>query len=150
MYLMMPLTFTLLTKNPRLRPYCEPLGLFITVASLIMSSYATKVWQLIASQGVLCAIGSGLLFSPTTLYLDEWFIARKGMAYGVMWAGKAGQLELPSHSSCPHSSTISDREPLFKHGLSRWSFLQHLCYSFSSLESRCQILILKGHFLGHF
>jgi MFS family permease len=37
---------------------------------------------------VLCAIGSGLLFSPTTLYLDEWFSARKGMAYGIMWAGK--------------------------------------------------------------
>ena len=62
MYLMMPLTFTLLTKYPRLRPYTGPFGLFITVASLIMSSYATKVWQLIASQGVLCAIVSGGLF----------------------------------------------------------------------------------------
>jgi len=61
----------------------------MAVSSLIMSSFATKVWQLIASQGVLCAIGSGLLFSPTTLYLDEWFIARKGMAYGTIWAGKS-------------------------------------------------------------
>jgi MFS family permease len=40
-------------------------------------------------QGVLCAIGSGLLFSPTTLYLDEWFIARKGLAYGTIWVGKS-------------------------------------------------------------
>lgn len=60
------------------------------------------------------------------------------------------QLELPFHSSCPHSSTTSDREPLSKYGLSRWSSLQHLCYSFSNLESRCRALILKGHFLGHF
>jgi MFS family permease len=89
MYLMMPLTFTLLASYPRLRRYCGPVGLLITVGSLILSSYATEVWQLIASQGVLCAIGSGLLFSPTTLYLDEWFVTRKGMAYGVMWAGKA-------------------------------------------------------------
>ncbi|KAN0093789.1 MFS general substrate transporter [Hyaloscypha variabilis] len=89
MYLMMPLTFTLLTKYPRLRPYTGPVGLCITIASLVMSSYATQVWQLIASQGVLCAIGSGLLFSPTTLYLDEWWVARKGLAYGTMWAGKA-------------------------------------------------------------
>ncbi|KAI9735761.1 MAG: hypothetical protein M1818_006370 [Claussenomyces sp. TS43310] len=89
MYLMMPLTFTLLTRYPRLRPYCGPVGLVIAVGSLILSSFATKVWQLIASQGVLCAIGSGLLFSPTTLYLDEWFIAKKGMAYGTMWAGKS-------------------------------------------------------------
>ena len=58
MYLMMPLTFTLLTKYPRLRPYTGPVGLFIAVASLIISSYATQVWQLIASQGVLCAIVS--------------------------------------------------------------------------------------------
>jgi MFS family permease len=64
-------------------------GLVITVGSLVLSSYAKEVWQLIASQGVLCAIGSGLLFSPTTLYLDEWFIARKGMAYGTIWAGKS-------------------------------------------------------------
>lgn len=89
LYLMMPLSFTLLTRYPRLRPYCGPLGLTITVASLILSSYATQVWQLIASQGVMCAIGSGLLYSPTTLYLDEWFIARKGMAYGTIGAGKS-------------------------------------------------------------
>lgn len=89
MYLMMPLTFTLLTRYPHLRPYCGPAGLLITVASLVLSSYAKEVWQLIASQGILCAIGSGLLFSPTTLYLDEWFISRKGMAYGTIWAGKA-------------------------------------------------------------
>lgn len=85
----MPLTFTLLTRYPKLRPYTGPLGLFITVSSLIMSSFATKTWQLIASQGVLCALGSGLLFSPTTLYLDEWFITRKGVAYGTLWAGKS-------------------------------------------------------------
>ncbi|PQE31439.1 hypothetical protein CJF32_00008061 [Rutstroemia sp. NJR-2017a WRK4] len=88
-YLSMPIMFTALTRYPRLRPYCGPVGLFITVASLILSSFATEVWQLIASQGVLCAIGSGLLYAPTTLYLDEWFIARKGIAYGTIGAGKS-------------------------------------------------------------
>lgn len=89
MYLMMPVTFTFLTRYPHLRPYTGPLGLFLVTISLILSSFATQLWQLIASQGVICAIGSGLLFSPTTLYLDEWFIARKGMAYGTIWAGKS-------------------------------------------------------------
>jgi MFS family permease len=88
MYLMMPLTSTLLTRYPRMRPYCGPIGLAITIGSLVLSSFATKVWQLVASQGVLCAIGSGLLFCPTTLYLDEWFVAKKGIAYGTMWTGK--------------------------------------------------------------
>jgi MFS family permease len=96
MYLMMPVIFTLLTRYPKLRPYCGPVGLFITIGALILSSFATEIWQLIATQGVLCAIGSSLLFSPTSLYLDEWFIERKGMAYGTIWAGKsAGGVAFP-------------------------------------------------------
>ena len=89
MYLMMPITFTVLTRYPGLRPYCGSTGLLIATASLIMSSFATHIWQLLVCQGILGAIGSGLLFAPTTLYLDEWFIARKGIAYGTLWAGKA-------------------------------------------------------------
>ncbi|PYH45144.1 putative MFS monocarboxylate transporter [Aspergillus saccharolyticus JOP 1030-1] len=54
-----------------------------------MSSFAQTVWQLIATQGVLCGLGNGLVFSPTTLLLDQWFIRRKGLAYGIMWAGKS-------------------------------------------------------------
>jgi hypothetical protein len=89
MYLMMPPAFTLLTRYPGVRPYCGPIGLLIAVSYLIMSSFATKIWQLAASQGILSALGSGHLFCPTTLCLDEWFIARKGMAYGTLWAGKS-------------------------------------------------------------
>ena len=89
MYLMMPISFTVLTRYPGLRPYCGSTGLVIVAASLIMSSFATRIWQLLVCQGILCAIGSGLLFAPATLYLDEWFISRKGIAYGTLWAGKA-------------------------------------------------------------
>jgi len=56
---------------------------------LLMSSFATTVKQLIATQGVICALGSGLLYAPTTLYLDDWFVRRKGLAYGIMSAGKS-------------------------------------------------------------
>lgn len=89
MYLMMPLTSGLLIKYPHMRRLCGPFGLVITLASLVSSAYATSVAALIATQGVLYALGCGLLFSPTSLYLDEWFIERKGLAYGVMWAAKS-------------------------------------------------------------
>ncbi|KAH6633461.1 major facilitator superfamily domain-containing protein [Boeremia exigua] len=89
MYLISPFTFTILTRWPRLRRWFGPLGLFFTCVGFLLSSFATKVWQLIAIQGVVCALGCGLLFTPTTLYLDEWFVKRKGLAYGVMWAGKS-------------------------------------------------------------
>ncbi|KAF4628960.1 hypothetical protein G7Y89_g9186 [Cudoniella acicularis] len=59
----------------------------IVVAALIGSSFSTQVWQLILTQGVLYAIGGSLLYAPTMFYLDEWFIKRKGLAFGIMWAG---------------------------------------------------------------
>lgn len=89
LYLSSPFTFGILTRWPRLRRWFGPVGLALTAIGFLVSSFATKVWQLIATQGVICAIGSGLLFTPTTLYLDEWFVKRKGLAYGVMWAGKS-------------------------------------------------------------
>lgn len=89
LYLLSPVTFTLLTRYPRLQYYCAPAGLVITVIGSLLSSFSTQVWHLIATQGVICAIGNGLLFSPSSLYLDQWFLRRKGLALGTMWAAKS-------------------------------------------------------------
>ena len=89
LYLSAPFTFALLTRYPRLRRYCGPIGLVLGIIGTILASFATEVWQLVATQGVVCAIGNGLLYSPTTLYLDEWFVKRKGLAYGLMLASKS-------------------------------------------------------------
>ncbi|KAF1363075.1 MFS general substrate transporter [Lizonia empirigonia] len=69
MYLILPFTFTILTRWPRLRRWFGPLGLVLTAVGFLMSSFATTVWQLIATQGVICALGC--------------------LAYGIMWAGKS-------------------------------------------------------------
>ncbi|XEV02000.1 hypothetical protein FSHL1_007287 [Fusarium sambucinum] len=89
MYLMMPLAFITLNRFPILRKWCGPLGLVITIISLTSSAFTSNVAGLIATQGVLYAIGCSLLFSPISLYMDEWFVERKGFAYGVMWSGKS-------------------------------------------------------------
>ncbi|GKU20804.1 unnamed protein product [Fusarium langsethiae] len=89
MYLMMPFAFMILTKYPRLRQYCGPLGILVTTASLTASAFVDTVAGLIATQGALYSIGCGLLFSPISHYMNEWFVERKGMALGVMWAGKS-------------------------------------------------------------
>ncbi|CAG8179790.1 unnamed protein product [Penicillium salamii] len=89
LYLLSPVIFTLLTRYPRLQYYCAPLGLVITVLGSLLSSFSVQVWHLIATQGVMCAIGNGLLFSPSSLYLDQWFLRRKGLAIGIMWAAKS-------------------------------------------------------------
>ncbi|PYH78120.1 MFS monocarboxylate transporter [Aspergillus uvarum CBS 121591] len=89
LYLLSPISFTLLTRYPHLQKYCAPVGLVLSVGGSLLSSFAHTVWQLTATQGVLCGLGNGLVFSPTTLLLDQWFIRRKGLAYGIMWAGKS-------------------------------------------------------------
>lgn len=94
MYLAVPFVMSALTRFPRLRPWCGPLGLLISVASIAGSSApgaseSSSAAALIATQGVLYALGCALLFGAASLCLDDWFVERKGFAYGVMWAAKS-------------------------------------------------------------
>ncbi|KAF2262877.1 MFS general substrate transporter [Lojkania enalia] len=52
-----------------------------------LPSLAHNVTHLIVTQGVFYAIGGGLVYSPVIQFMDEWFVRRKGLAFGVMWAG---------------------------------------------------------------
>ncbi|KAL7953453.1 hypothetical protein V8C34DRAFT_296921 [Trichoderma compactum] len=88
MYLMIPVIFMILNKYPHLWRWCGPVGLLITMASLSASAFVSSIVGLIATQGALYSIGCGLLFSPISLHMDEWFIQRKRLAYGIMWSGK--------------------------------------------------------------
>ena len=87
MYLGSPVSFALLQRFPLHRRFCAVAGLVIMTISLVASSFANNVLHLILTQGVLYAIGGSMLYTPTLIFLDEWFIARKGFAFGVMWAG---------------------------------------------------------------
>lgn len=96
MYLSAPLVSALLAAFPHFTRNCSFIGLAIIIVALVASSFATRVWQLILTQGVMYAIGGGLLYFPTVIYLDEWFVRRKGFAYGFMWAGTgASGLAIP-------------------------------------------------------
>ncbi|KAF4635406.1 hypothetical protein G7Y89_g2692 [Cudoniella acicularis] len=59
----------------------------IMAASLIGASFANEVKYLILTQGALYAIGGSIVYLPALIFLDEWFVRRKGLAYGIMWAG---------------------------------------------------------------
>lgn len=87
MYLGSPFSFALLQRFPSHRRFCAVAGLVIMTISLVSSSFATRVWHLILTQGILYAIGGSMLYTPAIIFLDEWFIARKGLAFGLMWAG---------------------------------------------------------------
>lgn len=87
MYMVSVPLFAIYQRWPRFCRQSPFYGLVIVVIALILSSYATRVWHLVLTQGILYAVGSGLLYYPVYIYIDQWFVRRKGFAYGVMWAG---------------------------------------------------------------
>ncbi|KAG6006484.1 hypothetical protein E4U21_007028 [Claviceps maximensis] len=87
MYLGMPLTMGVQRLYPRLTLWAPLVGILVMSVSLVAASFSTTVPHLIATQGVLFAIGSSLAYCPCVAYLNDWFDKRKGMAYGIMWAG---------------------------------------------------------------
>ncbi|KAJ8111841.1 hypothetical protein OPT61_g5660 [Boeremia exigua] len=87
MYLSSPLIFGFMAWYPRMKRLCIMIGLLTMCASLGLSSLSTTVPHLIASQGAAYAIGGALCYSPTISFMDEWFVKRKGLAFGMMWAG---------------------------------------------------------------
>lgn len=74
-------------RYPHTRRPAMCLGLVAMVAGLIGASFCNTVTGLIATQGVLYGIGCILLYFPAQLFLDEWFVKRKALAYGISWSG---------------------------------------------------------------
>lgn len=87
MYLLMPVHFLVLQRWPMLKVWSTRLSIPIVTVALLGASFAGKVSHLIGCQGVLFAIGGNMMFTPTVSYLDEWFVAKKGFAIGIMWYG---------------------------------------------------------------
>lgn len=85
MYLGSPVCFAFMQKWPFWRTWSLFIGLSILVAALIASSFAKDVRQLVVTQGALYAVGGTFAYSPAIIFIDEWFVRRKGLAYGVMW-----------------------------------------------------------------
>ncbi|KAI0478751.1 major facilitator superfamily domain-containing protein [Xylariaceae sp. FL0804] len=84
-YLSMPFLFALFTKRwASKRQTAALVGAVIMCASFILSSFSTHVWHLVATQGVMAALGCALVYSPLTLSLGEWFnTGNRAVAYGV-------------------------------------------------------------------
>jgi MFS family permease len=61
-------------------------GWITCIGSLIAASFATKVWMLIVTQGVAYGIGFLVLYYALLSMLNEWFVRRRGLAYGVLFA----------------------------------------------------------------
>lgn len=90
MYLSMPILFTLLERGQwaQYRPQVAYAGIFIASLAFLGSSFAQEIWHLVVLQGVLAALGLAMLYTTTTLQLDECFLERRATAYGAAFSSK--------------------------------------------------------------
>jgi len=89
-YLSMPVLFSLFTRKwAHKRQMASFAGVLLSCISVLLSSYSTQVWHLIATQGVMAAFGSVLVYSPITLSLGEWYHTKnRALAYGIVLSSK--------------------------------------------------------------
>ncbi|KAI1826236.1 MFS general substrate transporter [Xylaria intraflava] len=88
LYLFSPVVLGVCRLYPHYMRFATPVGLLVACLSLSLASLATSTDTLIVLQGVLYAVGGAIAYCPTIPYIDEWFVARKGMAYGIVWSGE--------------------------------------------------------------
>ncbi|TKX27491.1 MFS transporter-like protein 3 [Elsinoe australis] len=96
MYFSAPLVYATARRYPFIRKPMNVVGCSIMILALIAASYAKSASHLLATQGIMYGIGGSLAYFTAFIYLDEWFIARKGLAYGMLWTGTGtGGFALP-------------------------------------------------------
>ncbi|KAG6005845.1 hypothetical protein E4U54_000278 [Claviceps lovelessii] len=71
-------------------------GCATTVGGVVSMSFCEDLWQFILSFGVLCGLGTSLLFTPSIAAVGHWFRRRRGLATGLAsTAGGIGGIIFP-------------------------------------------------------
>ncbi|OAA59575.1 Major facilitator superfamily domain, general substrate transporter [Niveomyces insectorum RCEF 264] len=85
-YLGAPFSAFLATKYPKYQRRQIWAGWPLCIAGLVAASFTTSVHGLIGTQGLLYGFGFVTLSYPIVSMLNEWWVARKGMAFGLISA----------------------------------------------------------------
>ena len=63
------------------------LGVVLESLSLICASFASKIWHLFLTQGVMFGLGMGFLFVPSVAIVPQWCLQRRSLANGIATSG---------------------------------------------------------------
>ncbi|KAI5459709.1 major facilitator superfamily domain-containing protein [Mariannaea sp. PMI_226] len=85
-YLGAPFSALLTKRFPKYQRQQIWLGWPLCILGLLCASFASSVNGLIATQGLLYGIGFVTLTYPIISMINEWWVARKGMAFGLISA----------------------------------------------------------------
>ncbi|TFK98066.1 major facilitator superfamily domain-containing protein [Pterulicium gracile] len=81
------LIIALCQRYPRLVKPAMWIALATCVLAMLISSFATQVWQLVLLQGIVFGLAGGVLYVPIIMWLSEWFVERRGLAGGIIFGG---------------------------------------------------------------
>lgn len=84
-YLGMPFTNMIMLRWPEYQRHMCVTGWLLCVLSLVAASFATSTWHLLISQGLLYGVGWVVCYTPFLFMLNDWFIKRRGLAYGILF-----------------------------------------------------------------
>lgn len=85
-YLGAPFAAALTKRFPRYQRQQIWFGWLLCIVGLLTGSFADTVAGLVCTQGVLYGVGFVTLTYPIISMVDEWWVARKGMAFGLLSA----------------------------------------------------------------
>ncbi|KAK9693242.1 hypothetical protein K7432_013998 [Basidiobolus ranarum] len=63
------------------------LGSILLPLGILLASFATELWHLFLTQGVLYGIGASFVFFPSVGIIAEWFSKKRGLASGIAVSG---------------------------------------------------------------
>jgi MFS family permease len=59
------------------------IGTVVAPLGLILASFATQLWHIYLSQGILFGLGATFVFSPSIGLPSQWFVKRRAFATGT-------------------------------------------------------------------
>lgn len=63
------------------------IGIVLLFLGFLLASFATQLWQLYLTQGVMVGISTALLYAPATTVLPGWFLEKRSLALGLSLIG---------------------------------------------------------------
>ncbi|EXK76056.1 hypothetical protein FOQG_19184 [Fusarium oxysporum f. sp. raphani 54005] len=89
MYFAFPIAIALQRLYPHIARWAPVFGCLALSVILVVSTFSQNVGHLILTQGVLYAFAGSLAYCPCMAWLEEWFVQRRSLAFGIMWSGSS-------------------------------------------------------------
>ncbi|KAL3475094.1 MFS general substrate transporter [Aspergillus californicus] len=83
-YLGGPFMAFLTKKFPKYQRHMIWLGWPLCISGLVAASFANTLPKLIVTQGIMYAVGFVFIYYPLISMINEWWIVRRGMAFGII------------------------------------------------------------------